>query len=388
METLAAAKRIAAVETLHENVVSAMAEGVVGMASALSLTALTSEQREMVSLITLSGEILDRLLSDLLDMSKLDAGKVTLEPAPFDLCAAVIEASQLFEIRTAEKNLSFSLDLARDAYGVWVGDKVRVKQIVSNLVSKAIKFTQKGQVRDRLNATGKARALGLDWATIEVEDPVDGISDDMQARIFDRFEQAKPSSSSQSGTGLGLSICKSVTSPMGGEVSVSSQPGLGSTFTVRLPRQRAAPNQADSSPEDDSQTKTKLMRVLLVDDHPTNQRVVEAMLRAFECDIVTAADGAEGVEAFQRDAFDLVLMDMAMPVMDGLAATRAIRDYERASTAKRTPVAMLTAYGSDQHKREAQEAGADFHIVKPVTPVSLLAGLEKAMRAAKSNEAA
>jgi PAS domain S-box-containing protein len=361
--------------------------GVAGMASALGLSALTPEQREMVALIASSGEVLERLLNDLLDMSKLDAGKVTLEPAPFDLCAAVVEASQLFEIRADEKKLKFSLDLARDAYGIWVGDKIRIKQIVSNLVSNAIKFTQRGQIQIRLSATGSASGSGLDWATLEVEDTGAGIPEDMQDRIFDRFEQVKSPQSGQAGTGLGLSICTSLVSLMGGEIAVASQLGIGSTFTVRLPLTRAAEPTNNAEPEDVSK-KGKLLRVLLVDDHPTNQRVVEAMLRAFDCQIETASDGAAGLQAFTSGQFDLVLMDMSMPVMDGLAATRAIRSFEREQASRRTPVAMLTAYGSDQHRRDAQDAGADFHILKPVTPVSLLAGLEKAIRASKANEAA
>lgn len=362
--------------------------GVIGMASALGLSTLTAEQREMVSLIGSSGEVLDRLLNDLLDMSKLDAGKVTLEPAPFDLAAAVVEASQLFEIRAGEKNLGFSLDISADAYGTWVGDKIRIKQIVSNLVSNAIKFTPRGEIEVRLSATGSVDSSAIDWVTLEVEDTGPGIPIVMQDKIFDRFEQVRSSSSGQSGTGLGLSICKSLASLMGGEVAVSSQEGLGSTFTMRLPLARASRAPVSDTDPDGEPTKGKLMRVLLVDDHPTNQRVVEAMLRAFDCEIVTAADGAQAVAAFESGSFDFVLMDMSMPVMDGVAATSAIRALERQASARRTPIAMLTAHGSDQHRREAQDAGADFHIVKPVTPVSLLAGLEKAIRASKANEAA
>lgn len=387
LENASRAKDVFLANISHE--IRTPLNGVIGMASALEMTALTPEHREMVSLISSSGEVLDRLLSDLLDMSKLDAGKVTLEPAPFDLCAAVVESSQLFEIRATDKKLRFSLELATDAYGTWVGDKVRIKQIVSNLVSNAIKFTSSGQVQVRLSATGYAIGEGFDWVTLEVEDTGPGIPEDLQERIFDRFEQVRSPASGQSGTGLGLSICKSLVSLMGGEIAVASQQGLGSTFTVRLPLTRAAEGLGDASAHCDAQpAKGKLMRVLLVDDHPTNQRVVEAMLRAFDCEIVTAADGAQGLEAFQSGAFDLVLMDMSMPVMDGVAATRAIRAFEHSNSFRRTPLAMLTAYGSEQHKQDAQEAGADFHILKPVTPVSLLAGLEKAIRASKANEAA
>lgn len=359
--------------------------GVVGMASALALTDLTDEQRDMVSLIASSGEVVDRLLSDLLDMSKLDAGRVTLENANFDLCAAVAEAAQLFQIRASDKGLRFTMHLANEAQGIWTGDKIRIKQVVSNLVSNAIKFTMQGDIHVRLSATGGAGTPGLDWVSIEVEDTGIGLAEDEQSRVFERFEQANPGASQpQGGTGLGLTICKSLVLLMGGEISVVSQSGLGSTFTVRVPLQRAAPPAANG----DIKGTSGMLRILLVDDHPTNLRVVEAMLRAFDCDVVSARNGEEALTQFQSGEFGLILMDMSMPVMDGLGATRAIRALECEAKSRRTPIAMLTAYGSDQHRREAHEAGADFHIVKPVTPVTLLAGLEKAMRAAKSADAA
>lgn len=131
-----------------------------------------------------------------------------------------------------------------------------------------------------------------------------------------------------------------------------------------------------------------MLRILLVDDHPTSLNVVEAMLRAFDCDVVVARNGQESLEKFRSNEFGLILMDMSMPVLDGLDATRAIRALEREAKSRRTPIAMLTAHGTDQHRRQAHDAGADFHIVKPVTPVNLLAGLEKAMRAAKAADAA
>jgi PAS domain S-box-containing protein len=361
--------------------------GVIGMASTLAMTDLTTHQREMAELIVSSGEVLDRLLTDLLDMSKLDAGKMSLELAPFDLCAAVVEAAQIFEIRADNKGVGFQIDLAPECYGAWLGDKVRVKQIVANLVSNAIKFTDRGQVLVRLSATGKNGSSEMELITLEVEDTGQGVSPVLQTKIFERFEQGETRPSrGESGTGLGLSICKSLAGLMGGEIALTSQPGLGSTFTVRLPLTRVA---EDCAPRDDAPVQgDKLLRVLLVDDHPTNLRVVEAMLRAFNCEIVTAQDRAGGVAAFEAGQFDLVLMDMSMPVIDGITATRAIRAIEMRTAARRTPLAMLTAYGTEKHKRDAQDAGADFHIVKPVTPVTLLAGLEKAIRASKSRAAA
>jgi PAS domain S-box-containing protein len=384
LETASRAKDVFLANIGHE--IRTPLNGVIGLASALALTNLSPDQLNMVNLITSSGEVLDRLLNDLLDMSKLDAGKVELDVAPFDLGTAVAEASQLFALRAEEKALKFSLDVAPEVRGLWAGDKVRIKQIVANLVSNAVKYTERGQVQVRLSATGSPNTRALDWVTLEVEDTGSGLSPHDQLRIFDRFEQANGATGRvHGGTGLGLSICKSLASLMGGDIKVESMPGFGSTFTAQLPIQRAGDGAATASSEhDEAEAKRKLMRVLLVDDHATNQRVVEAMLRAFDCEIAMASNGAEGLAAFQAGEFDLVLMDMAMPVMDGVAATRAIRTFERQSGAKRTPVAMLTAHGSDQHKLEAQDAGADFHIVKPVTPVTLLAGLEKAIRASKA----
>jgi PAS domain S-box-containing protein len=360
--------------------------GVVGMAAALAATSLTSEQRQMASLLVSSGEVLSRLMNDLLDMAKLDAGKMTLQCEPFDLCEAVVEATQLYEIRADEKAIGFQIEIAPEARGEWSSDRVRIKQIVSNLVSNAIKFTDKGRVRVRLSATGSPGSSDAEWVTVEVEDDGPGVSPDLEAKIFERFEQGARAKNGVAGTGLGLSICKSLIELMGGEILLTSQEGVGSTFTVRLPLTRVTKetHQAQESLSD----RANLMRVLLVDDNPTNLAVAQAMLRAFGCEIVTAQDGQTGVEAFKSGKFDVVLMDMSMPGMDGAEATRAIRKFERDTHTRRTPLAMLTAYGSDQHKRESESAGADFHIVKPVTPVSLLAGLEKAMRATKDQVAA
>jgi two-component system, sensor histidine kinase len=354
--------------------------GVMGMASTLAGTNLTANQREMVQVICSSSDILNRLLTDVLDMSKLEAGKFALEPGPFDLIEAVQGSAHLFAMKAADKGLNFATEFTPAAQGIWLGDRVRIQQITGNLVSNAIKFTDSGSVILRLSATGSPGTHALDWITLEIDDTGIGIPQEAQGRLFERFEQVD-TGRSHDGTGLGLSICRGLVELMGGEISVQSEPNIGSLFTVRLPMTRVQPVLVAAPAADIKEV--KLLRVLLADDHPTNQKVVEAMLRAFSCEVTTTSDGAGAVAAAKQSRFDLVLMDMAMPVMDGLEATRQIRAWEAQTSDKRTPIAMLTAYGSDQHKADGRQAGADFHIVKPVTPMSLLAGVEHAMRVAR-----
>jgi CheY-like chemotaxis protein len=349
------------------------------MAAALAGTALTGEQADMVRLIASSGDVLNRLLTDILDMSKLEAGKFTLAPETFDLVEAVRDSAQLFALRAADKGLTFATEFTPAMAGLWHADRIRIKQIASNLISNAVKFTDRGSVVLRMSATGSPGVAGLDWVTFEIDDTGIGIAADARARLFARFEQIDTGRQIE-GTGLGLSICRGLVELMGGEITVQSEPGAGSLFTVRLPLTRMPAADADAKPSRSGQ----LLRVLLADDHPTNQKVVEAMLRAFSCDVTTTADGAQAVAAATQASFDLILLDMAMPVMDGLEATRRIRAWELHAGHKRTPIAMLTAYGSDQHRADGRHAGADFHIVKPVTPMSLLAGVEHAMRAARA----
>ncbi|MFC3077929.1 ATP-binding protein [Phenylobacterium terrae] len=355
--------------------------GVVGVAGALARTGLTPQQQEMVGLIQSSGQVLERLLSDILDQAKIESGAFALETAPFDLRAEIDSAVELMRARAEEKGLAFRLVYGLAAQGVFVGDAVRIRQIVSNLASNAIKFTDAGEVRITVDAV--AGEGGSERLRIAVADTGIGIAPDAAVRLFQRFSQADGSISRRfGGTGLGLSISRALAELMGGDIAVASEPGRGSVFTVTVPLARAessAPVPEGARAQDEPLARLKGMRVLLAEDHPTNQKVVQLILEPLGVALHVVDNGALAVDAFRPGAFDLVLMDMQMPVMDGLAAVGEIRRREARAGAAPTPIAMLTANASPEHRQAAEAAGADAHVAKPITPESLIAGIAAAL---------
>jgi CheY-like chemotaxis protein len=226
---------------------------------------------------------------------------------------------------------------------------------------------------------------------IKVSDTGIGFDSETRARLFHRFEQADGSITRQfGGTGLGLSICKALTEMMEGTISVMSVPNQGSTFMVKLPLSRSISSDAsDNLSETPSATGTpeaideiepsRLLRILLAEDHPTNQRVVAMILQPYGVDLTVVENGVKALEAFEAGNFDVVLMDMQMPEMDGLKATQGIRVLELTAQLPRTPIAMLSANAMNEHVEQALDAGCDVHIAKPVTPESLIKGIQAAM---------
>ncbi|WP_122465462.1 ATP-binding protein [Brevundimonas lutea] len=356
--------------------------GVIGIVDALARTALSPEQAEMVGLIRDSGVTLERLVSDILDVSKIEAGELALEIRPFDLDAALGPVVDLMRARAEDKGLRFRVERDPDARGLFQGDSTRIRQVVGNLLSNAVKFTETGGVTVRIGLV----EIGDEPPTLrlEIQDTGVGFKAGDAERLFDRFSQADGTITRRfGGTGLGLSICRSLTEMMGGEIWAASMPGAGSRFTVVLPLPRAedldAYDARDTRRPDAPAAEPRALRVLLAEDHPTNQRVVQLILASQGVEVVTVADGAQALEAFQTDTFDLVLMDMQMPVMDGLAATRAIREHERTSGRAPTPLIMLSANAMAEHRDDALAAGADLHVPKPITAASLLEGIEQAL---------
>ena len=353
--------------------------GVVGVAGALARTGLSARQQEMVRLIQSSGQVLERLLSDILDQAKIESGAFALEPAPFDLRTELDCAAELMRPRAEEKGLSFELAFAPAAEGVFLGDAVRIRQIVANLASNAIKFTDQGKVRVAVDlADGEGAGARL---TIAVSDTGIGIAPDAAVRLFQRFSQADGSISRRfGGTGLGLSISRSLAELMGGDIAVASEPGRGSTFTVSVQLRRAEAAAVDGElSANEPEARFEGLRVLLAEDHPTNQKVAQLILEPLGAALHMVENGALAVEAFRPGAYGLVLMDMQMPVMDGLSAVREIRRREALAGAPRTPIAMLTANAAPEQRQAAEAAGADVHVAKPITPESLIAGIAAAL---------
>ena len=368
--------------------------GVLGLVGALNRTPLTKAQEEMVQLIMTSGQTLERLLSDILDLTKVEAGQLALEAAPFQLGAAVEDAVRLMRVRADDKGLAFGLDLGPGSQAWALGDMVRIRQIVANLVSNAIKFTPQGRVDVTLRVTeaGEER-LGV---AIEVRDTGIGFDAYAAERMFQRFAQADGTITRRfGGSGLGLVISQGLATAMGGEIEAWSEPGKGSRFTLKLnlPREvdpaRAAPDRAGPGGwRLGCEGAGRPLKVHLVEDQPINQRVASVILEYEGAEIAVANDGQEALARFEPAAFDIILMDMQMPVMDGLTATQRIRAREAAESLARVPIAMLSANCMAEHVRAAREAGADLLIAKPVTPDALIRGVEAALKAAREDKRA
>ena len=351
--------------------------GVVAMADALSRRSLDAADHDMVQIIRSSGGTLERLLSDILDSAKIEAGQITVEPAPFHLAQAVREVAALYRTRAETKGVTLRVVLEPDLDTMVIGDGVRVRQVLSNLVSNALKFTAQGEV------TLDVTPAGPDQVRFTVSDTGIGFDADQKARIFGRFHQADGSITRRfGGTGLGLAISLELARLMGGTLECDSTPGEGATFTLRIPL-RAALVPASSAVADpiaiDEQAVPAALRILLADDHPVNRKVIEVLLSSTAATLIAVENGREAVEAFSTGAFDLILMDMQMPVLDGLAATAEIRKLEAARGQTRTPILMLTANAMADHVAAGRAAGADGHLAKPVTLTTLFAGIEAAL---------
>ncbi|MEY3233410.1 ATP-binding protein [Aquidulcibacter sp.] len=353
--------------------------GVVGIANTLVATKLDVQQKEMVDLIDASGRTLARLLSDILDFSKIEAGKVEIERVAFDLRAELDASALLLQTYAADKKLQFCVTYGEHARGWFFGDATRIKQIVANLVSNAVKFTDHGEVH-----------VFIDWSEtseileIKVRDTGIGFDKETGRRLFQRFIQADTSITRRfGGTGLGLAICRGLIEAMGGGMNWESEPGVGSTFIVRIPLEREMAPSLTASPDalqDPAASDTDApLRILAAEDHPTNQKVLRLILEPLGIDLTMCDDGIAALKAYQTSRFDVILMDMQMPVMDGLTATQAIREHEKAHHLPETPIVMVTANAMRQHRDQAIEAGANSHLAKPFTPASLMTAIEAAL---------
>ena len=349
--------------------------GVVAMADALARADLRPREHEMAEVIRSSGKTLERLLSDILDSAKIESGQITVEHAPFHLGEAVHDITTLWRLRAEEKDVLLEERIDPALNRVVDGDAVRVRQILANLVSNALKFTSHGRI------TLTVATSAGDRVRFEVRDTGIGFDDEQKARIFTRFQQADGSITRRfGGTGLGLAISRDLARLMGGTLDCDSTPGEGSTFwfEIPLPPAEAETAEAAPAPVERADLASMPLKVLLADDHPANRKVIEVMLSQTAMALTAVMDGAEAVRAYGDEDWDLVLMDMQMPVMDGLTATREIRALEMERGRTRTPVLMLTANALDEHVQAGREAGADGHLAKPIT----LAGLFEAMGAA------
>ncbi|WP_309629044.1 glucokinase [Brevundimonas sp.] len=356
--------------------------GVLGMAQAMEADPLPKVQRERLDVIRQSGESLLAILNDVLDLSKIEAGKLVLEDVDFDLEELLSGAHATFTALANKRSLSFAIVTAPEAKGAWKGDPTRIRQILYNLISNAIKFTEVGGVRVR------AEVVEGDLRLAVTDDGI-GIAPDKQAALFDRFTQADSSTTRKfGGTGLGLAVCADLARLMQGGITVSSNPGNGSTFSVRLKLERG--DQAHIAPArsrrrrpdqrrlQDADTDRPL-RVLAADDNPVNQLVLRTLLLQAGVDLVVVADGVEAVETWRRGPWDIILMDVQMPNMDGPTATRTIREEEASAGLPRTPILALTANVMSHQLKDYLDAGMDGCVGKPLQVTALFEAIEAAL---------
>jgi len=342
--------------------------GVNALSEALAKSGLTAGQRDMADTIHQSGQMLSRLLSDILDLARLDAKGLSLEPAPFLLSGAVRSIVDMMAPRAREKGLELALDIDPSAETWVMGDVVRVTQVLTNLLSNAIKFTDRGHVR--LDVRRAPEGDIPSWR-FEVQDTGIGFEPSQKELIFRRFQQLDGSSTRRfGGTGLGLPLSRELAEMMGGRLTGQGRPGHGAVFTLELqlpetelrPVELAAAVPAPIDAEEGAAT-----RVLLSEDHPINRLVIETLLGELGMDVQSTENGLEACEAFEAKAFDLVLMDMQMPVMDGLTAIRRMRRHETDHGRPPTPIIMITANALPEHRTAGLEAGADIFITKPLS---------------------
>jgi signal transduction histidine kinase/CheY-like chemotaxis protein len=349
--------------------------GVLGMAQAMAADRLSDIQRDRLSVIRESGESLLAILNDILDLSKIEAGKLELEEIEFDLGDLARGAHSAFTALANKKGLSFCLDID-EARGRYMGDPTRLRQILYNLISNALKFTERGEIRVRAQYSGERM-------TVSVADTGIGISDEGIGKLFSTFGQVDASTTRRfGGTGLGLSICQQLARLMGGQIGVSSIVGEGSTFAVVVPLRRVGEEQSFAPllpPVDDAPPESLNLRVLAAEDNSVNQLVLKTLLHQIGVEPRIVGDGQEAVEAWETGDWDVILMDVQMPVMDGPTATREIREREAATGRKRTPIIALTANAMSHQVSEYLGCGMDGFVAKPIEAGRLFAALEAAI---------
>ncbi|MDP3658427.1 ATP-binding protein [Phenylobacterium sp.] len=356
--------------------------GVLAMAEVMSMSELAPIQRERLDVIRQSGSLLLAVLNDVLDLSKIEAGKLTLLVDDFELERALTPTRGAFGAMANAKGLDFSVTVAPEAQGWWRGDADRLRQIAGNLLSNAVKFTSHGSVSGLFDLNPQTGGLRF-----TVRDTGVGISGDKQSGLFEKFTQADNSATRRfGGTGLGLAICRELTQMMGGTITVESAEGKGSVFVVELPLERGEAVE-DAVIENVSTSDDGALRLLAAEDNATNQQVLAAVMGSLGIEIDIVADGQQAVEAWRVGNYDLILMDIQMPVMDGIDAARAIRTIERTSKRKRTPIVALTANALSHQVEEYLAAGMDGHVPKPIEIAKLYEAISRALNDAATGAA-
>ena len=363
--------------------------GVLAMAQIMAMGELQPKQRERLGVVRQSGEALLTVLNDILDLSKIEAGRMELEDAAFDTGELAQKLDAVHGPVAAKKGLSFSVEVTPLAVGFRRGDPTRLQQILNNLLANAVKFTPAGEVRMLIDGVGEDGAEGL---KISVTDTGIGVPSDKLPLLFQKFSQVDSSTTRQfGGTGLGLAICRELAQLMGGAVWAESIQGVGSTFFVSLPLPRTgaavdAQDEGAAAAATSSGDLTSL-KILAAEDNATNQLVLKTVMATFGLNVDLVPDGQKAIEAWAAGAYDLILMDIQMPGMDGITATRAIRAAEARSGRRRTPIVALSANAMTHQVKEYLDAGMDMHVAKPIQLAKLHEALERVLNSAEETPA-
>ncbi|MCB0633983.1 MAG: ATP-binding protein [Saprospiraceae bacterium] len=371
-ETAAAANRAKSefLATMSHEIRTPM-NGVIGMADLLSKTPLNAEQSEYLKAIMSSGQNLVSIVNDILDLSKIEAHKMSLEKRMFKLPDLLQETAGLLQEQAQEKGLEFVVDLQKDLPAFMIGDPIRIKQILLNLLSNAIKFTAEGQVVLRTSCQMDSEVNGQ--LLLQVSDTGIGMSENQLSRLFEPFTQAEPSTYRKyGGTGLGLAITYRLVKMMDGEIWVQSELKQGSLFSVQIPCRLAQPSldKAGSELQENQRIVTPMLagdhplRIMVAEDHPVNQQLMQAVLRRLGYEAALVENGRSAIDAFEHQGYDLIFMDVQMPVMDGVSATRYLR---QALPEKKQPVIIaMTANALRGDRENYMAAGMDDYLAKPV----------------------
>ena len=345
--------------------------GVLAMAQIMAMGDMTPVQRERLDVISRSGEALLAVLNDILDLSKIEAGRMELETTDVEAREIASQVEATHAVLAEKKGLSFKVEVAESAEGLRRGDCPRLLQVLNNLVANAVKFTESGVVEVCIEGEGPAGADGL---IMSVRDTGIGVAADKLPLLFQKFSQLDASTTRRfGGTGLGLAICRELTHLMGGRIWAESLEGQGSTFHVSIPLPRIGEGSAEPAPVaqaafDDSadDAEDRPLRVLAAEDNATNQLVLKSVMATFGVDLHLVGHGRAAVDAWSHDTFDVILMDIQMPEMDGIAATRLIRAAEAETGRARTPIIALSANAMTHQVKEYLAAGMDRHVAKPI----------------------
>jgi len=348
--------------------------GILGM-SELGLEASTpQEQRECFEVVHASAESLLSLLNDILDFSKIEAGRLALDPAPFSLRSAMDAAVNTMRAAADKKGLSLTWGIAPEIPAMVVGDESRWRQVMLNLIGNAIKFTESGAVNLEAHMACDEGPLSL--VEFSVRDTGPGIPADKQRLIFEAFCQGDGSTARKyGGTGLGLTISARIVKLMGGKLWVDSRPGAGSTFSFTAYFGRGA-EPAVQAPDAEPIAEQRSLSILLAEDNRVNQRLASLLLEKRGHRVAVAVDGLRAVELHETGAFDIILMDIQMPGMDGFEATAAIRERERAGS-RYTPIIAMTAHAENGYAERCRAAGMDGYVTKTFKPARLFAAIQK-----------